>query len=400
VNEPRTHRPGYEFLDGLTEEEDTFRGEVADWLRTHLVGEYASARGIGGPADESMWELRKAWEKELARHNLRGMAVPVEYGGRGLSLRMQLIFAFEYAASNAPYRPSSASEDLFAQTLLVYGTEEQKHRFIPDILSSNCYWAQGFSEPDAGSDMASVKTQAYLDGDEWVVEGQKVWTTFAQFCDWIYVLCRTDPEAPKHKGLTILMMPLDQPGIELRPIRTMAGNADFNEVFFSEARTKVDLTLGPVSSGWGVAMTLLSIERGTSLFSYQLMFERELRAVIDSASSVGNAESGELRERLIRSWSELRLLGFFNQRILTTLARDGSVGPESSIGKLLASTWHQRLGNLAVDAAGLNAALVQTDYELPAAQKLFLLSRAETIYGGSQEIQKNLVAERILGLPR
>lgn len=400
MTDERVAVPGYEFLEGLTPEEDAFRHEISEWLEANLVGRYRELIDVGGPADDTAWDERVAWEKELATAGWRGLALPVEYGGRGLPLRNQLIFAREYAVSGAPYRPSSASEDMFAPTVMLYGTEEQKRRIIPPILSSDCYWAQGFSEPDAGSDLASVKTRAHLDGDEWVVDGQKVWTTFAHHCDWNYVLCRTEPDAPKHKGLSMLLLPLDQPAVESRPIRTMAGNADFCEVFYSGARTPADFILGERGEGWKVAMAMLGIERGTSLFSYQMMFDRELEMVFDLARFNGSVRDAVTRQELARAWIGLRLIGLFNQRALETLVREGTIGTESSIGKLMASTWHKHLGELYADLAGAPSMFVDDGYELPAGQKLFLLSRAETIYGGSQEIQRNLVAERILGLPR
>jgi alkylation response protein AidB-like acyl-CoA dehydrogenase len=393
---------GYEFLGGLTQSQSGFREELLTWLAEHLVGEWAALKGVGGPADDEAWYERVEWEKELGKGGWRGIGWPAAYGGRNATYTEQLIFELEYARSAAPYRPSLQGENLFGPTMLQYGTEEQKLRFLPPILRGEEFWAQGFSEPDAGSDLAGVRTRAVLDGDRWVLNGQKIWTTFGQYSQWIYVLCRTDLDAEsKHRSLSFLLVPLDQPGIEMRPIRTLAGNADFNEVFFTEATTARELVLGDVNEGWAVAMALLGFERGTTMLTHQMSFEHEFVAVRELVRSRARGRDPVLRQRLAELWSGLQLIKLRNFAMVSTLSEGGSVGSAVSLGKLAATTWHQQLGELEMDLLGPEALILADGYpKLDLPHRTFLHSRAETIYGGSSEIQKNIVAERILGLPR
>ncbi|HMC04168.1 MAG TPA: acyl-CoA dehydrogenase family protein, partial [Actinomycetota bacterium] len=256
-------------------EDEVFRDEVRSWLNEHLVGEYAALGSGGGPADETGWDVRLEWEKNLGEAGWIGLGWPKEYGGRGATITQQLIFNEEYAKANAPARVSFFGEGLLGPTLIAFGTEEQKQRFLPGILKCTELWCQGFSEPDAGSDLANVKTRAILDGDEWVVNGQKVWTTLAHHSDWIFNVVRTDPEAPKHKGLSFLLLPMAQPGIEVKPLKQLTGSAEFNEVFFTDARTSADLVIGNVNEGWKVAMGTLGFERGTAFLAQQLHFQHE-----------------------------------------------------------------------------------------------------------------------------
>jgi alkylation response protein AidB-like acyl-CoA dehydrogenase len=393
--------PGYEFLGGLTSTQAVFREELLSWLDEHLVGDFAAMKGVGGPADDTAWYERVEWEKELGRGGWRGIGWPSAYGGRNATYTEQLIFELEYAKSAAPYRPSLQGENLFGPTMLQYGTEEQKRRFLPPILSGDEFWAQGFSEPDAGSDLAGVRTRAVLDGDRWVLNGQKIWTTFGQYSQWIYVLCRTDPEGAKHRSLSFLLVPIDQPGIDMRPIKTLAGNADFNEVFFTDAVTERELVLGDVNEGWAVAMALLGFERGTTMITHQMSFEHEFVAVRELVRRKERDRDPIIRQRLAEMWSGLQLIKRRNFEMVSTLSRGGSVGSAVSLGKLAATTWHQRLGELEMDLLGPEALVLSDGYpNLGPEHRTFLHSRAETIYGGSSEIQKNIVAERILGLPR
>jgi alkylation response protein AidB-like acyl-CoA dehydrogenase len=234
-----------------------------------------------------------------------------------------------------------------------------------------------------------------------VIDGQKIWTTFGHYSSWMYVLCRTDPDAPKHKGLSFLLVPLDQPGIEVRPIRTLAGNADFSEVHFDRARTDADLVVGGAGEGWSVAMGLLGIERGATLLTHQLGFRRELDAVVELARACGRSDDALVRDRLAQAWIELRLVQLRNEGMARRLVGGAELGPEVSLSKIAAARWHQRLGELQMSLLGPAATVLRDGYEdLEPPQKTFLLSRAETIYGGSTEIQRNIVAERLLGLPR
>src|SRR6266545_127374 len=247
-----------------TREEAAFRAEVRAWLADHLKGEFAALGGRGGPADEEGWDVRVEWEKLLGKDRWLGLSWPEEYGGRAASFAEQVIFNEEYAKANAPARISFFGEGLFAPTLLAYGTDEQKRRFLPKIQSVEELWCQGYSEPNAGSDLANVQTRGVLDGDQWVVNGQKVWTTLAHRAQWCFCITRTDPGSSGHKGLSYLLIPMDQPGVEVRPLKQMTGTAEFNEVFFSDARTDKGNVLGDVNDGWKVAMATLGFERGTA----------------------------------------------------------------------------------------------------------------------------------------
>ncbi|MBW8826050.1 MAG: acyl-CoA dehydrogenase family protein [Acidobacteria bacterium] len=386
----------------LSPEEDSFRDEVRQWLAAHLVGDFLAFGGRGGAASDEGFELRLAWEKELARGGWLGLGFPTEYGGRGASITEQIVFAYEYAQAKAPYRLSIQGTEMIGPTIVAFGTEAQKRRFLPDILQADVIWCQGFSEPGAGSDLASVRTTAVRDGDSWVLEGQKVWTTFGHHADWIYVLCRTDAEAPKHKGLSMLLVPMKQPGVEVRQIRNIAGASEFCETFFDGARTDADLVVGEVNGGWRVALGHLGFERGTAALPALMQFERELDDLLALARARGRADDPVLRQRLAEAWIGVRISGFSTARKLGALLRgDGTLGPESSIGKLYDSTWHQKLCELKVDILGPEATLYAYDEsESEGWQRSFLLSRAETIYGGASQIQRNTLGERVLGLPR
>ncbi len=387
-----------------TPAEAAFRDEVQTWLHEHLKGDFAAIGGRGGPADEDGWEIRIAWERMLGRDRWVGVSWPEEYGGRAASIVEQVIFHEEYAKANAPARVSFFGEGLFAPTLIAYGTEEQKRRFLPKIQSVEELWCQGYSEPDAGSDLGNVQTRAVLDGDQWVVNGQKVWTTLAHRAQWCFAVVRTNPDAPAHKGLSYLLVPMDQPGITVRPLPQMTGTAEFNEVFFDDARTDRDLVVGDVDDGWKVAMATLGFERGTAFLGQQLRFQEELGELIDIARNNGSSAEPHIRDGLARSYVGVQIMKYNGLRMLSSLVRTGVVGPESSIGKLFWSTWHRNLGELAMDVLGPQALLVAGEpggpYELDELHRTFMFSRSETIYAGASEIQRNIIGERVLGLPR
>jgi len=382
-------------------EDEAFREEVRSWLKEHLVGEYAALGSGGGPADETGWDVRLEWEKELGEAGWIGLGWPKEYGGRGATITQQLIFNEEYAKANAPARVSFFGEGLLGPTLIAFGTEEQKQRFLPGILKCTELWCQGFSEPDAGSDLANVKTRALLDGDEWVVNGQKVWTTLAHHSDWIFAVCRTDPEAPKHKGLSFILLPMDQAGIDVKPLKQLTGSAEFNEVFFTDARTSADLVVGNINEGWKVAMGTLGFERGTAFLAQQLHFQHECEQVIDYAKKHDLSGDPIVRQKLADAWIGVQIMKYNGFRSITKMLATGSPPPEASISKLYWSHWHRHLGELEMELMGpWSEVLAGPDYELEEFQASFLLSRAETIYTGSTEIQKNIIGERVLGLPR
>jgi alkylation response protein AidB-like acyl-CoA dehydrogenase len=379
-----------------TPEQQRFRADARAWLTDRLDGRFAKVRGRGGPGDEhELFDERWEWEQELGRDNWIGIGWPAEYGGRGASLLEQVVFYEEYARAGGPGRVGIVSEGLLGPTIVHFGNDEQKRRFLPGILSGTEIWCQGYSEPDAGSDLANVKTRATLDGGEWVVHGQKVWTSLAHWAQWIFVLARTDPDAPKHKGISYLLMPMDQPGIEIRPIVQITGHSEFNETFFDGARTATENVVGEVNGGWRVAMGTLAFERGASTLGQQLAFESELEDITEIARANGLAADPVMRQRLADAWITLRIMRFHALRTLPMLER-GEVAPATSIHKLFWATFHRGLGELAVDILGA-AALAGDDDRL---SRLFLYSRADTIYGGSNQIQRNVIGEQALGLPK
>jgi alkylation response protein AidB-like acyl-CoA dehydrogenase len=377
-----------------------FRAEVRAFLAEHLVGEFAELGGRGGSGDETFgFEARLRWEKVLAEGGWTCLGWPVAHGGRDATISEQVIFHEEYARAAAPGRVSILGEGLLGPTLIHYGTDEQKARFLPPIRAGTELWCQGYSEPDAGSDLANVKTRATLDGDEWVISGQKVWTSLAHQSDWCFVVCRTDPDSARHKGLSYLLVPMDQPGIEVRPITQLTKTSEFNEVFFDGARTARHNVVGAVGEGWRVALATLAFERGVALLGHQLGFVRELNRLIALAQDNGSARDPLVRQQLARAHGELTIMRLNTLRSLSGI--DGPVAPpEASIAKLYWGSWHRRLGELSLQILGPAATVLDPgDYELNDFQRSFLFSRSETIYGGSNQIQRNIIGERVLGLP-
>ncbi|MGA5565040.1 acyl-CoA dehydrogenase family protein [Streptomyces platensis] len=392
-----------DFLFGSAEE--AFRAEARGWLAGHLVGDYAGLAGVGGPGSEHEGAgVRREWERELGSGGWIGLGwecAEGAYGNRVGSLTQQVVWAEEYARVRAPGRVGHIGENLLAPTLIAAGDEAQRRRFLPAIARGEELWCQGYSEPEAGSDLAGLRTVAVREGAGYRVSGQKIWTSLAGEADWCFVLARTDPGERRHRGLSFLLVPMDQPGrIEVRPIRQMSGTAEFNEVFFDGARAPY--VVGGEGAGWRVAMGLLARERGVSTLVQQIGFAAELAAVIAAAVRGGAVRDPVLREQLVRQWAELRVMRW---NALRTLGAAGDAGAPS-VAKLLWGGWHQRLGELAMRVRGAAAALGPVDwstrapYELDALQRLFLFTRADTLYGGSDEIQRNIIAERVLGLPR
>jgi alkylation response protein AidB-like acyl-CoA dehydrogenase len=388
----------------FTPEQERFRADARAWLEDRLDGRFAKVRGRGGPGDEhELFDERWEWEQELGRDNWIGLGWPAEFGGRGASLLEQVVFYEEYARAGGPGRVGIVGEGLLGPTIVHFGNDEQKRRFLPGILGGTEIWCQGYSEPNAGSDLANVQTRAELDGDEWVVHGQKVWTSLAHWAHWIFVLCRTDRSAAAHKGISYLLMPMDQPGIEIRPIVQITGHSEFNETFFDGARTAQENVVGDVNDGWRVAMGTLAFERGASTLGQQLGFENELRDITGIAIANGLAQDPVFRQRLAGAWATLRVMRYHALRTLATLEH-GTMTPGSAIHKLFWANFHRELGELAVDALGASgvAGIADADaFSVPERlQRLFLWSRADTIYGGSNQIQRNVIGERALGLPK
>ena len=385
----------------FSEEDESFRREVATWLADNLRGEFALVRGRGGPGDEhALFDERLAWERHMGRAGWTCVGWPTEHGGRGLSLERQVIFHEEYARAGGPGRLGHIGETLLGPTLIAFGSDEQRRRFLAPIQRVEELWCQGYSEPNAGSDLANVQTRAVLENDEWVVDGQKVWTSGAQWSDWCFVLCRTDPEAPSHQALAYLLVPMRQKGVETRPIVQMTGTSEFSEVFFDNARTAATNIVGRPGDGWKVAMGTLAFERGASTLGQQLSFANELEKIFVEARRNGLAKDPVMRQRLAGAWIGLRVMRYNTLRVLSQV--DGAeLGREAMITKLYWATWHRELGKLAMDVLGAHSEIGEAlPYELGLLQRMFLFTRSDTIYAGTNQIQRNIIAERALGMPR
>jgi alkylation response protein AidB-like acyl-CoA dehydrogenase len=385
----------------FTPEEEAFRVEIRSYLDELLNGEFAIVKGRGGPGDaDSCVEERLAWERRLGRDGWTCVGWPKDFGGRGLSLTEQVIYFEEYARAGGPGRLGHIGEGLIGPTLINFGTPAQQARFLPAIRAGEEIWCQGYSEPNAGSDLAGLTTRAVRDGDDFVITGQKVWTSLAQMSDWCFVLARTDPDAPRHHGISFLLISLRTPGIEIRPIVQLTGTAEFNEIFFTEARTPADLVVGEVNGGWAVAMALLSFERGTSTLGQQFAFEQEFEAIVALARANGRSAEPSFRARAAGLWSRLQIMRWNTLRTLSTGADPTLSGP-GYIVKLYWSRLHQDLGELFLETVGDDALVLEGDPPgLSDAQRLYLFSRADSIYAGSDQIQRNIIGERCLGLPR
>ena len=395
-----------------TAAEEAFADEVRTWLEEHLGGANAGLRGRGGVGQEDVEPERLLeWERELATGGWLGLDYPVHLGGRDASLSEQVVFHQTYVEARAPGRIPNIGLTLLGPTLVAFGTPELQERFIPPIISGTEHWCQGYSEPNAGSDLANVSTRARLSGDRWLVTGQKTWTSLAQYAQWAFVLCRTDPSSERHAGLSYLLVPMDQPGVEVRPIVQVTGGSEFNEVFFDDAVTEAAMVVGGAGNGWAVAMGTLGFERGASTLGQQTGYRRELDSLLELARANGSIRDPSLRQDLMRSYSELEILRYNQLRMLTALVADGVPGPEMSIGKLYWASWHRRLGELGMRVRGTSAMVgvdatppledpLDIGYHLDPLQRTFLYSRAHTIYGGSNQIQRNILGERVLGLPR
>ena len=383
--------------------DEQFRAEVADWLQANLRGEFAAIRGRGGPGDEHHFVAeRKVWEQRLAEGGWTCIGWPTAWGGRGATIEQQVIFHEEYARAGGPGRLGHIGETLTGPTLLAFGSDVQKQRFLPGIRAGQEFWCQGYSEPSAGSDLSNIKTRAQWDesAGKWRFYGQKVWTSLAHESDFIFVLARTNPELSGHRGLGFFLLRLAQAGIEIRPITQLTGTAEFNEVFFDGACCDAEDLVGEVDDGWRVAMGLLGFERGVSTLGQQMLFQVELDEIIRIARTNGAARQPALRQRIAEAHIGLRTLRYNSLRMLSG-ADDGSLSREAMIYKLAWSNWHRNLGKLAMDILGPDAEVVEdARYELNRLQSLFLFTRADTIYGGTNQIQRNLIAERALGMPR
>ncbi len=393
-------------------EAEQYREKVRAFLAEHLPADWS---GIGALDPEAARRFTAEWRTTLYENGLLAPSWPKEYGGGGLSSLEQVVLVEEFYRAGVP---TGGTNDTFSiqmvgNTILHWGSEEQKRYFLPRALSGEHVWCQGYSEPGAGSDLGSLGTRAVLDGDEWVVNGQKIWTSAAQYANWIFVLTRTEPDAPKHKGITFLLVPMDQPGVEVRPIRMMTGMSEFNETFFTDARTAKDNVVGQVNAGWAVAMTLLGYERGEAAATFPIMFRAELDRLLELARSTGAAADPRIRQRLAWCYSKVEIMRFLGMRTLTKFLAGAEPGPAESSFKLYWSEYHKVVTELAVDILGA-AALTPTGRMSTGFQAddvgapndsaswvtTFLMCRAGTIYAGSSQIQRNILGEMVLGLPK
>ena len=383
---------------GFSKAEEDFRAECADWLNAQMAGEFSDIKGITTLTAKS--GRRKEWEQQLAAHKWSCIGWPTEWGGRGASLAEQVIFAEEYARAGVPGRVNHIGIELAGPTLLAFGTEEQKKQFLPDIAAGKTIFCQGFSEPNAGCDLASVRTKARLEDGRWVVNGQKIWTSLAHISDWIFVIARSEEGAKGPKGLTFLMMPIDQPGIEIRGIKQINGDAEFNETFFTDATCAEDSLIGAPGEGWKIAMGLLAFERGVSTLGQQMGFRNELDEIITAAKANGTANDPLIRQRIAKAEIGLNLMRYGALRMLSNTDHSKVDGAALTY-KIQWASWRRDLGELAMDVLGQGGEVTDNpDYEWSTLPNLFLYSRSDTIYGGTNQIQRNLIAERALGMPR
>jgi alkylation response protein AidB-like acyl-CoA dehydrogenase len=388
----------------VTDNTDKLRAEVRAWMERHLTGRFAPLRMRAGAGEgDVMPQLRKDWERELAAGRWTCLGWPQEHGGRAFSVAEQVVFQEEYARAGGPGRMGHIGEGLIGPTILAFGTDEQKARFLPPIRDGAAFWAQGYSEPSAGSDLGNIRSRARRDPDtgDWLVTGQKIWTSMAHVSDWIFVVARSEPDSVGPKGLIFLMMELDQPGIEIQPIRQIGGGAEFNSVFFDGARARSADVLGAPGEGWKIAMALLGFERGISTLGQQMAFAQELDLIIEIARENGAAGRPDIRQRIAYAWAGLRAMRFLAMRVLSEDPdADVELRRERLAYKYQWSNWHRDLGALAMDVIGVDGAPSEGDPRRERLQQMFLFTPADTIYGGSNEIQLNILAEVGLGMPR
>ena len=388
--------------------EERFRAELRAWLAAALPVGWGET--VFEPEEEEERAMfRLAWERKLHAGGWAGINWPKDYGGRGATLIERAIFAEELARARAPEGINIIGHNLVGTTLLRHGTEAQKQRFLPKILSSEEVWCQGFSEPNAGSDLASVRTKAELRGETFIVNGQKIWTSFAQYSDWCFALVRTDPEAPKHKGVSFLLIDMKSPGISIRPLRQISGENEFNETFFDDVEVPVENIVGEINGGWTIAMTTLAFERGPEdALARQVRFKQELDRLLVSLSAqkrgAGKAiDDPVLRQKLAKSIIEVEVMRLNATRAFSKYMSGDDRGSDASLIKLYWSHAAQRLYETALDALGPLAPLSGNDPAAAAGgrfQLSWLQSKAFSIYSGSSEVQRTIIGERVLGLPR
>ena len=391
----------------LTPEQEAFRERVRAWLATNIPEDWTRLGLSEVPRPEAYAFLRK-WQARLFDAGFIGVTWPKEYGGQGLTFLEEMILQQEMALAKAPPILNILGVGMAGPTIIAYGTEEQKKRYPAKILSSEEIWCQGYSEPNAGSDLASLQTRAVKDGDHWVVNGQKVWTSLAHIADWMMLLARTDPDAPRHKGITYFLLDMKTPGVTVKPLKQMTGDAEFNEVFFDNVRVPESRVLGGVNNGWAVGLTTLMYERLALGFGLQVRLRISADQLIDMARRMeknGRALTKDpvMRQKLAQLWIDTESLKYTGARAVTKLLKGELPGPEASTGKMMWVETHQRLQELAMEIQGPYSQLTRggaAAVDGGVWQYSFLRSRANSIEGGTTEIQKNIIGERVLGLPK
>ncbi len=385
----------------LTADEKAFRDELRAWLKENVPEPWPSTPGTEQTAEYAQY-LRD-WQHKLFEGGWAGVSWPKEYGGRDATPIQQSILLAELLRANAPEQLGVIGEGLVGPTIMVAGTDEQKARFLPRILSGEDVWCQGFSEPNAGSDVAALGTKAVRDGDDWVVNGQKIWTSFAQFSDWCLLLVRTDPDAPKHKGITSLLVDMKSPGVSVRPLRQMSGDSGFNELFFTDVRVPVANQLGETNNGWRVAITILMNERANLGSSMFVFIDQAVKGLIEHARTLTKAgkplaEDPVNRQKIAQAIAELEVYRLNVDRALSSLNKNQTPGPEGSMLKIYWSEMYQRITQAAMEVLGDVSQL--TTFDNGNFIYRYLRSRGSTIEGGTSEIQRLIIAERVLGLPK
>ena len=396
-------------------EAEAFRLTIRAWLEENLPQGWFEP-GFFQSEDERK-DFNQTWTAKLFAGGWICAGWPVEYGGKGLSLLEQVVLNEEFASAGAPMRADFFGDTLVGPTILQWGTEEQKREFIPGILQGKIAWCQGFSEPNSGSDLASLKTSAVLDGDEWIINGQKVWTTQAQHADYVFLMCRTDPDAPQHAGISYLLVPMRQAGVDVRPITQVDGSAEFNEVFFTNVRCPKGNVVGGVNNGWKVAMTTLGFERGSSSTTGHRRFLKEWQIIVDEAKQREKNADLRVRDNLVRAWQKVKIIEINGYRSLTdSLNNTHDAALLGACNKMFWSEAHRASMELAINILGMDGQILtgqgdaesslpgmgrgRADYPVSELQASFFFSRSETIWGGTAEIQRNIIGERALGLPK
>ncbi|MBY2930787.1 acyl-CoA dehydrogenase, partial [Sphingomonadales bacterium 56] len=367
-----------------------FREEAASWLNEQLSGPFKAIRGQTNQVDNV--EERRAWEAALGEARWSVIGWPEQWGGRGASIAQQIIFAEEYARAKGPPRAGHLGVELLGPTLIALGTEEQKARFLPDIATGKAIWCQGYSEPGAGSDLANVKTRARLEGDKYIIDGQKIWTSMGTIADWCFVVARTEPGSVGNKGLSFLMVPMDQPGVDARPIRQMTGEAEFAEVFFDGAEALAIDRIGAEGEGWKVAMALLGFERGVSTLAQQMQFRNELDDIIAIAKANGSAQDPLTRQKIAKAHAGLKIMRYNALRMLSGGENNPDLTGAAYTYKLYWSQWHKALGELAMEVMGQHGETGINEERFDSLTTMYLMARSDTIYAGTDQIQRNIIA--------